>query len=516
MLTSGSMTTTATIAAGEAMRVSSSSSPDLPDAGDTTKFLRPRNAALRSKARGSSRSAARMANTKTNTKPRSARALCARAVAAPLGGARPLGERAGGRHRPAREGYPAVIWLLLGGNLVVRAAGFAYPFMAFHVAGRGFAAAAVGAVLAAFGVGWAVGQLVCGWLVDSLGPRATLAWTMTIAAGVLVGMAEARSVAALLVGAMITGMVYDAPRPVMGAAIAELIPEPSRRAKLDAWRFGWIVSIGRAITGGVGGLLAAWSGVPVLFWINAVACALLALVAARCIPATAHRPPVAPAVHVRAARISYRRAFSDGRLVLLFASSLATLTAVRGLYATVPMLMADSGLGAGEFGWTQVANAAAGIGLTPVITPWLGRKVAARINPRLDILAIAGGWTALTMAGAALAHTTFGFAIAVAASAPGEIAWFVIAAGIVHRIAPPASGGGYHGIWSMTLAIASVVAPIVSSCSLTHGGHRLVALVTVTVGLAGAALCLPLARALNRSGDVGVRDSQYTAVAGAA
>lgn len=234
MLTSGSMTTTATIAAGEAMRVSSSSSPDLPDAGDTTKFLRPRNAALRSKARGGSRSAARMANTKTNRKPRSARALCARAVAAPLGGARPLGERAGGRHRPAREGYPAVIWLLLGGNLVVRAAGFAYPFMAFHVAGRGFAAAAVGAVLAAFGVGWAVGQLVCGWLVDSLGPRATLAWTMTIAAGVLVGMAEARSVAALLVGAMITGVVYDAPRPVMGAAIAELIPEPSRRAKLDA------------------------------------------------------------------------------------------------------------------------------------------------------------------------------------------------------------------------------------------------------------------------------------------
>ncbi|EUA92870.1 MFS_1 like family protein [Mycobacterium ulcerans str. Harvey] len=53
---------------------------------------------------------------------------------------------------------------------MVRAAGFAYPFMAFHVAGRGFAAAAVGAVLAAFGVGWAVGQLVCGWLVDSLGP----------------------------------------------------------------------------------------------------------------------------------------------------------------------------------------------------------------------------------------------------------------------------------------------------------------------------------------------------------
>ena len=57
-------------------------------------------------------------------------------------------------------GYPAVIWLLLGGNLMVRSAGFAYPFLAYHVAGRGHAAQAVGAVLAAFGSGLAGGTVV--------------------------------------------------------------------------------------------------------------------------------------------------------------------------------------------------------------------------------------------------------------------------------------------------------------------------------------------------------------------
>ncbi|OOK70225.1 integral membrane domain protein [Mycobacterium kansasii] len=115
-------------------------------------------------------------------------------------------------HSSCRQGLPGVIWLLLGGNLVVRAAGFAYPFMAFHVAGRGHTAGAVGAVLAAFGVGWAVGQLACGWLVDRTGSRATLASTMLVAATVLVLMAQARSVPALLIGALVTGVVYDAPR----------------------------------------------------------------------------------------------------------------------------------------------------------------------------------------------------------------------------------------------------------------------------------------------------------------
>ncbi|WP_408632308.1 MFS transporter [Mycobacterium basiliense] len=440
---------------------------------------------------------------------RTPRAACLSVASTGPRGARALRERAARPGSPADHGYPNVIWLLLSGNLVVRAAGFAYPFMAFHVAGRGYTAGAVGVVLAAFGLGWATGQLTCGWLVDRIGPRATLSSTMLLAAAVLALMAEAHTVPALVVGAMVTGVVYDAPRPVLGAAIAELVPDPRRRAKIDAWRFGWIVSIGRAITGGIGGLLAGWSGVPLLFWVNAAACAMLALVAACCIPAPTrvatgrtatrrHRrhPVVTRSV---ADHTSCRRAFSDGRLVLLFLSSLATLTAVRGLYAAVPMLMADRGLGATEFGWAQLANAVAGSGLTPLITPWLGRKVVARIQPRLDILAVAGGWTAMSMAGAALAHTTLGFAVATAACTPGEIAWFVIAAGVVHRIAPPASGGRYHGIWSMTLAIASVIAPIMASYSLTHGGHRAVALVTVTVGMIGAALCLPLGRTLRGS-----------------
>lgn len=396
----------------------------------------------------------------------------------------------------AHSGYPAVIWLLLGGNFVVRGAGFAYPFLAYHVAGRHHAADAVGAVLAAFGVGWAVGQLLCGWLADRIGARLTLVATMLVAAVVLVLMAQACSVPALLFGAVITGIVYDAPRPVLGAAIADLVPDPQRRARLDAFRFGWVVSIGRAITGGIGGMLVGVVGVPVLFWINAAGCLTFAVVAGCCIPG---RQPGLATTAPKARNISYRNALADRRLMLLFASSLATLIAVRGLYAAIPMLMADRGLGAGQFGWAQLTNALAGLALTPVITPWVGRKVAARFHPRLDILALAGIWTTASMGWAALAHTTLDFSLATAMSTPGEVAWFVIAAGVVHRIAPVATGGRYHGIWSMSVAVASVIAPILASYSLIHGGHQLVAIVTVSAGALGAALCLPLARTLSKS-----------------
>ncbi|MGB8506657.1 MFS transporter [Mycobacterium sp.] len=393
----------------------------------------------------------------------------------------------GSPHSAADAKYPRVIWVLLGGSLLVRAAGFAYPFMSFHVAQQGHGPAAVGAVLAAFGAGWVVGELECGGLVDRYGRRLTLVATMVLAATVLILMAGAHTLPALMVGAALAGLVYDAPRPVLSAAIAELVPDPAARAKVDAWRYGCVVNVGAAITGGVGGLLADRIGIPTLFWINAIACAVFAMVAARCIPAQSLCTTSAP-------KTTYWRALCDRRLVLLLLSSVATLTALMGLLSAMPMLMTAHGLGAGAFGAAQLANALAVVVLTPLITPWLSARAAVR--PRLDILAGAALWTSACMATAAFAQTTAAFSVAAAACAPGEIAWSVVAAGIVHRIAPPAQRGRYHGIWGTALATAAIIAPILASYSLLHGGEPLVAATTLAAGVIGAALAAPLACAL--------------------
>ncbi|AMC49494.1 integral membrane protein [Mycobacterium tuberculosis variant bovis BCG] len=386
-----------------------------------------------------------------------------------------------------------MIWLL-GGNLLVRSAGFGYPFLAYHVAGRGHGAGAVGAVVAAYGLGWAVGSCCVGgwWTVSGAGDAG-----IHHAGGRRRAGADGRAThrAGIAGWAMIAGLVCDAPRPVLGAVIAELVADPQRRAQLDGWRYGWVLNIGAAITGGVGGVVAGWLDTPVLYWINGIGCAIFAGLAGRCIPAdVCRRTESGLRACTAMSKVGYRQALSDKRLVLLAVSGLATLTTLMGFFAAVPMLMSASGLGVGAYGWVQLINALAVVAVTPLLTPWLSKQLA--LGPRPDILAGAGVWVTLCMAAAGLARTTVGFSVAAAACSPGEIAWFVVAAGIVHRIAPPAHGGRYHGIWSMAVAASSVAAPILAAFNLANGGRLVLAATTVTVGFFGAALCLPLARVL--------------------
>lgn len=396
------------------------------------------------------------------------------------------------QEKPAQAGYPLAIWLLVVGSSLVRAAGFAYPFLAYHVAGRGHGTAAVGAVLAAFGVGWVFGQLLCGWLVDRIGGRATLIGAMLWAAVMLALLAGAPHLPSMVIAAALSGLVFDAANPVIGAAIAELIPDPARRAKVDGWRYSW-ANIGFAASGAIGALLADWIGTTVLFWINAVACAAFA-VAASCLPWGSRRQMPQMTTQQSTEQPGYRIVFTDRRLVLLLVSSLATMTAFMGFYAVMPMLMGAGGLGVSAFGWVRLSNALAVIVLTPLMTKQVGHRIM--VGPRLDILAAASVWMAMVMGAIAFIHTTAGFCVIGAALAPGEIVWFVVGTGIVHRIAPDAYRGRYYGIWSMAVAIAAVAAPILASWSLTCGGQLIAAVATALVGLMGAAVCLPLARAL--------------------
>ncbi len=388
----------------------------------------------------------------------------------------------------AGSGHMSVIWVLFGGTLLVRALGFAYPFLAYHVDGRGHGAQAVGMVLAAFGAGWVVGQLAGGWMVDRIGGRHTLLATMTLAAAAMALVAEAHDFSTLLIGAAVVGMAYDTPRVVLGAKVTDLIPDPARRAKLDAWRFGLVVNGGAAIAGSVGVLLADWIGLSTLYWVNAIACAGFALVALYCLP------PDKPRRTAGATTMSYTQAFADPRMLVVFLASVATLTAVVGLYSAVPMIMSDHGLSASAYGITQLADAVAIMALTPLMSPWLSRRLAVR--PRLDIVAGAAAWAVAWMGVAAFATTTVQFAVAVAAAAPGVIAWFIATNDIVHRIAPPTGRGRYHGIWGAALAVAAIVAPMLAAYSLDHGGHAVVALTTLAVGLIGAVLFVPLRRVL--------------------
>ncbi|WP_329020720.1 MFS transporter [Streptomyces sp. NBC_01601] len=395
----------------------------------------------------------------------------------------------------AQEGtrrWPTAIYTLMVGTFLVRGLGFTYPFLPYRLDHLHLTTRTVSCILAAFGAGWLLGSILCGRLADRIGHRTTLIAAMVLASAALPLLAQAQTVPGLAAAAFTAGIVYDAPRPVFTAAIADTFPEDRVRASVNAWR-NFAVNVGAAVAGTVGGLLAGPIGIPALIWTNAAACALFALLVWQFLPPTQPDRPVT-ADHRPA---GYRAALRDPLLWLLLAASLCALTCAASLFSSMPMLMAEHGLTASDYGWTQTANAGAVLLLSPILNRWLVAR-SDRPTPMTGLLAASSVVLGTTMGAAGFASTTLGYCAAAAFAVPGEIVAFGAAADILNRISPARARGLYAGIWGTTLAVAVLIAPALAGWALTRGGDELAAATTFSVGLLGAGLSWPLTRLVRR------------------
>lgn len=370
-------------------------------------------------------------------------------------------------------------------TFLVRGTAFSYPLLAYQVHGLGYGPSATGTVLACFGFGWLVGQPVVGWLADRYGARGALVSALAVGAVGIPLAGSARSPLALAAGAVLAGAVFDSPRPATSAVIANVLPHKADRARAASWRH-WVVNVGAVATGAAGGLLAGGIGLPALWRVEGIGCAL-ALVAAVWLPACG-RPGTSGRDLLAAA--------GDRRLWWLAGASLGAFIPVMALFAVLPLLMADDRLPPSAFGVVQVANGIAVLALTPLLGVWLSRTAARR--PLTG--ALAGGCVALgaSMGCVGFAHTTLGYTAAAVAATPGEIIAFIAAGDVLARVAPAHLQGAYAGVWGTTLALADILAPLTASRALTAGGPHLVGLLLCACGVLGAVLCPPLSRRLRK------------------
>jgi MFS family permease len=340
-------------------------------------------------------------------------------------------------------------------------------------------------------------------LADRIGRRATLVGSMTAATVIFPVLAQVHTLTALAVSAFLAGVCYDAPRPIVSALIADSVPDEPTRAKIAGWRH-FAVNLGAACTGAVGGLLAESVGTAPLFWANAGACALFAAAAWQFLPArTGARAP---------ANGNYQAAFSDLRLLLLWLVSVCALIPVAALYSVLPVMMAQDHLPVSAYGYSQVAGAIAVLVLSPLLNPWLARRAIGN-GPMVGLLAVSAVILGAGMGSAGLTSHPVGYAAAVTVAVPGEIIAFVAAANIVNLIAPAHSRGLYAGIWGTTLAVAVIGAPLLAGWALDAAGHAGVALALTACGVAGAAVCLPLAALVHRHPSLAHAISQPALVA---
>lgn len=384
--------------------------------------------------------------------------------------------------------WQPLIWTLLVGTFLTRAAGFVYPYLALHLTGHGISQ--VSLILALFGAGWLVGQVASGTLADRIGRRATLAGALLAAACVFPLLARTDTLVALSAAALISGACYDAPRPVVTALIADAVPDDGTRARIAGWRH-FAVNLGAATTGAVGGSLIQPLGTQVLFTLNAAVYGLVGLVVLLTVPASR---PTGVAARPRG---RHREAFTDPRLWLLWLASLSGLIPMAALFSSLPLMMQRDGLSAAAYGQTQVVSAVAVLVLSPLLNPWLARR-ATRTVPMVGTLALSAVILGAGIGSAGLASTPAGYAAAAAASVPGEIILFVAANDVCNRISPQHLRGLYAGIWGTTLATAVMCAPLLSGWAYAEGGDHFIALTTLACGLLAAALCLPLAALLHR------------------
>ncbi|GHI97998.1 MFS transporter [Streptomyces olivaceus] len=396
---------------------------------------------------------------------------------------------------PAQHpGRAPVVWLLVVGASLVRAAGFAYPFLSYRLSELAFSTRGISTILALFGVGWFVGQVVLGRLADIVGRRTALVGSMLLAATTLPLLGSVSHPSAIALAAVVVGAVYDAPRPVVSAVVADTFPDEATRTSISGWRhFG--INVGAAVTGAVGGLLSDTTGLTTLYWVNAAACAVFALAVLALMPGG--RPAPSAGRPTGDSRTAYRTALTDARLWLLWLVRLGALIPVAGLFSILPLLMDHAGLPASAYGWTQVASACMVLVLSVPLTRWLARR-ASRGTSMVPLLAASSVVLGAGLGSAGIAETTPQYVVAACIGIPGEIVTFVTATALLDKISPPQARGLYAGIGNSPLAAAVTCAPLLAGWSLAQGGPHLVAATTALCGLLGAAACLPLSVAMHR------------------
>jgi hypothetical protein len=377
-------------------------------------------------------------------------------------------------------GLPNVFWRLVITLVPGRGLACLYLTLAYYAArGRHLDATQVTAVLAAFGVGWAVGPPVAGWAADRVGPRNVMivgniaAWAAYIAAGM------ARSAAALAVGAAAAGFVFEMWRPAAQSLLASAAVDEIQRKRCMTL-LTWMINVLLAVATLAGGALAAYAGWGWLFVASATGAGAFAALAWLLLPRDR------PRRHARAPR---RGGVATDPLLWAFtALTLLILTAGQESVVALPVRFAGTGIGPLGYGLIAAMNPLTVAVLQPLGQGWLVRLPAVPLCAAG--MALIGIGIAITGAGTGLAW----YAGTSVIWTLGEIAAAGLAPAIVVSIAPPGQAGAYLGTWGSALGLSTLTAAVAGAAVIRAGGLPLLWACCAAVGVAAGIGCACLSR----------------------
>ncbi|MFF5448229.1 MDR family MFS transporter [Streptomyces sp. NPDC012888] len=359
------------------------------------------------------------------------------------------------------SGLPGAFWWLWTSTLVNRLGAFVATFMALYLTlDRGYSASFAGLVAALHGLGGVVSSLGAGVMTDRLGRRPTmLAANVSTALSVaLLGFME--HPAAIAAVAMLVGMTSNASRPAVQAMMADIV-RPEDRVRAFALNY-WAINLGFAVSAVAAGFVAEFSYLAGFLGEAALTlvCAVLVFVK---LPES--RPERVPGTAGGAEpEVGLGTVLRDRRFMSVVGLSfLISLIFTQGSVG-LPVAMGAAGFSPGDYGLVIAVNGVLIVVLQIPVTRFIEHRDPQRL---LVVSALLAGYG---FAMTAFAGSIGAYALTVCVWTLAEIVNSPTQMSLVVRLSPVHGRGRYQGMYTMSWAVAALVAPLMAGYVIDEYG----------------------------------------------
>ncbi len=366
-----------------------------------------------------------------------------------------------GSYLDSYAGLPRKIWLLALVMLVNRSGAMVVAFLSVYlVNSQGFSLTKSGYVMAFFGAGGIVGNVVGGYLNDRFGSWHIMLYSMIGAGFLHMLMGQVTGFWPLCLVAFFVSVVADAFRPANRAAIAIYAPPERLSQAYGLQRIA--VNLGFSIGPALGGFIIYAYSYELLFWGDGLTFLLAAAVFYFALPKDETARPLVDRATRNQAMLDApmdersRPAHLQPWLILMVLANIAIIVCFFQFFSTLPLYWLQEGYSERTIGLLITFS-----GITIVLAEMpLVSYAEKRFRP-ISIMVLGS----LMMVGSYLLMPPgVGFFLYLAAFmivlTVGEILYMPFTSTYVSRWAPPERRGEYQGFLSASYSAAFVVTPI--------------------------------------------------------
>ncbi|MEZ3182227.1 MFS transporter [Streptomyces pimonensis] len=368
-----------------------------------------------------------------------------------------------GVRRAVREsvsGLPREFWWLWTSTLVNRLGAFVATFMALYLTlDRGYSATYAGLVAALHGLGGVVSSLGAGVMTDRLGRRPTLLVAQTATALSVALLGFMRDPVAIAAVAFLVGMASNASRPAVQAMMADIV-RPEDRVRAFSLNY-WAINLGFAISSAGAGFIAEYSYLAG-FLIEALMTLVCAVVVFLKLPES--RPVRSAEAAAREAGVGLGTVLRDGRFMGVVGLSFLIALIFQQAFVGLPVAMGEAGFTPADYGMAIAVNGVLIVVLQIPVTRFIEHRDPGRLLVISSLLAGYGlGLTAFAGSVGVFALTVCVWTLAEIVNAPTQT-------GLVVRLSPVHGRGRYQGMYTMSWAVAALVAPLMAGFVIDRFG----------------------------------------------